>query len=97
MHDLIIRNPEETDKSTLLSYASRLGLDLTRFEKELDSGQYRRIVEQDLAEARARAVNGTPVFFLNSTRIDGLRPQQVLNSLVESKLVHSVYASSGKP
>jgi len=97
MHDLIIRNPEKTDKSTLLSYASRLGLDLTRFEKELDSGQYRRTVERDLEEARTHAVNGTPVFFLNSTRIDGLRPQQVLNSLVESELAHSVYASSGKP
>jgi len=97
MHDLIIRNPEKTDKSTMLSYASRLGLDLTRFEKELDSGQYWRTVEQDLVEARARAVNGTPVFFLNSTRIDGLRPQQVLNSLVESELAHNVYANSGKP
>jgi protein-disulfide isomerase len=97
MHDLIIRNPEKTDKSTVLSYASRLGLDLSRFEKELDSGQYWRAVEQDLVEARARAVNGTPVFFLNSTRIDGLCPQQVLNSLVEKEIAHGVYASSGKP
>jgi protein-disulfide isomerase len=97
MHDLIIRNPEKTDKATLLSYASRLGLDLARFEKELDGDQYRRIIDQDLKEARSRDVNGTPVFFLNATRIDGLRSQQVLNAFVESELAHGFVASSGKP
>ena len=97
MHDLMIRNPERTDKATLLSYASRLGLDLARFEKELDGDQYRRIIDQDLKEARSRDVNGTPVFFLNSIRIDGLRSQQVLNTLVESELARGLVASSGKP
>jgi protein-disulfide isomerase len=97
MHDLIIRNPQHTDKATLLSYASRLGLDLTRFEQELDSDLYRKIIDQDLREARARDVNGTPVFFLNSTRIDGLRPQQVLNGFVDVELAHGLYVSSGRP
>jgi predicted DsbA family dithiol-disulfide isomerase len=97
MHDLMIRNPQKTDKATLLSYASRLGLDLARFERELDNDQYRPIIEQDLKEARSRDVNGTPVFFVNATRIDGLRSQQVLNTLVESELARGLVASSGKP
>jgi protein-disulfide isomerase len=97
MHDLIIRNPEKTDKAALLSYALPLGLDLARFEHELDIDQYRRIIDQDLKEARSRDVNGTPVFFVNATRIDGLRSQQVLNTLVESELARGLVASSGKP
>ena len=97
MHDLIIANPHKDDKQTLLGYASRLGLDLKRFESELDKSTYRAAVESDLEEARARGVFGTPVFFVNATRIDGLQPQKQMEQVITEQLTARVQANSSKP
>jgi len=94
MHDLIIANPQKDDKQTLLSYASRLGLDMKRFEAELDGHAYRPIVEQDLTEARRRAVLGTPVFFINSVRVDGLQSQKMIEEIVADQLAGKIQANS---
>jgi len=97
MHDLIIANPHKDDKQTLLGYALRLGLDLKRFESELDKRTYRSAVESDLEEARTRGVLGTPVFFINSVRIDGLQPQKQMEQVITEQLTASVQANSRKP
>lgn len=94
MHDLIIANPRKDDKQTLLGYAARLGLDLKRFENELDNRTYQAAVERDLLEARRRAVLGTPVFFINLARIDGLQPQKVMEQVIAEQLAASLRAKS---
>jgi protein-disulfide isomerase len=97
MHDLIIANPQKGDKATLLSYALRLGLDVKRFEADLDGGRYQQEIRRDLAEARSREVLGAPVFFVNSIRIDGLRPQEVMNDIVAVELAKALHASARRP
>lgn len=94
MHDLIIANPHQDDEQTLLFYASRLGLDVKRFQHDLDTHKYRAIIEQDVTEAKHRAVLGTPVFFVNSTRIDGLPSQSTMESVVSKQLASKVQASA---
>jgi protein-disulfide isomerase len=95
MHDLIIANSHKDDEETLLSYAVRIGLDLKRFQSELESHKYKPQVEEQISEAKRLAVLGTPVFFFNSTRIDGLQPQATLERLVSEQLTNKVQASSG--
>jgi protein-disulfide isomerase len=94
MHDLIIANPHKDDEQTLLSYAARLGLDVKRFQGELDAHKYRTIIDQDLSEAARLAVLGSPVFFVNTTRIDGLPAQAVLESAISKQLASKMQASS---
>lgn len=94
MHDLIIANPHKDDKQTLLAYASRLGLDLKRFESELDNGTYQIVVQNDLEEARTRGVFGTPVFFVNSVRVDGLPSQKELEQVISEQLAARAQANS---
>ena len=95
MHDLIIANPHKDDDQTLFSYASRLGLDVKRFQSELEGHTYRAEINQDLDEANRRSVLGTPVFFINSVRIDGLQPQATLERMVLERLANNVQAISG--
>lgn len=94
MHDLIIANSHKDDEGTLLSYAVRIGLDTKRFQSELESHKYKPHVEEQINEAKRLAVLGTPVFFINSTRIDGLQPQATLERLVSEQLTNKVQASS---
>ena len=94
MHDLIIANPQKTAKQDLISYAQRIGLDVQRFQAELEADKYRPFIEHDLNEARRRSVLGTPVFFLNTARIDGLQPQKMFDDLIAAQLGKQIQASS---
>jgi len=86
MHDLIVANPQKATRRDLLTYAQRIGLDAERFKKDVDSGAYRPQIEADIQEARGRNVLGSPVFFLNATRIDGLQDEKVFNDLINGQL-----------
>ena len=57
----------------LTRYAEELGLDLARFETELLTGAHRERVREDFRLGARGGVNGTPSFFINGTRYDGLR------------------------
>lgn len=86
MHDLIIANPQKATRQDLLAYAKGIGLDSDRFQKELDSGRYRPKIEADVQEAQRRGVLGSPVFFLNASRVDGLQREAVFNELIGNML-----------
>jgi protein-disulfide isomerase len=94
MHDLIIANSQKTSLTDLNSYAQRLGLDLSLFKADMESHKYKHAIERDLEEARKRAVQGTPVFFLNAVRIDGVQPQKTFDDLVAEQLAQPMRASS---
>jgi protein-disulfide isomerase len=86
MHDLIIASPRNATRQDVLLYAKNIGLDADRFQKDLDSGKYRSLIESDLQEAQRRAVLGSPVFFLNSARIDGVQAEKLFNDIIEGQL-----------
>lgn len=86
MHDLIIANPQKASRQDMLAYAKRIGLDADLFQKDLDSEKYRSFIEADLQEAQRRAVLGSPVFFLNSARIDGLQNEKLYRDIIEDQL-----------
>jgi len=86
MHDLIVASPAKASRQDLMAYAQRIGLDQDSFQKDLDSGKYRPLIQADLQEAQRRAVLGSPVFFLNSDRIDGLQNEKLYNDIIEGKL-----------
>jgi protein-disulfide isomerase len=86
MHDLIIADPQKASRQDMLAYAKRIGLDVDRFQKDLDSEKYRSLIEEDLQEAQRRAVLGSPVFFLNSARVDGLQNEKLYQDIIEDQL-----------
>jgi protein-disulfide isomerase len=86
MHDLIVSNPQKATRQDLVAYAKGIGLDSDRFQKELDSRKYRPMIEADVQEAQRRAVLGSPVFFLNASRVDGLQREAVFNELIGNML-----------
>lgn len=94
MLDLIVANPQKDDRTTLLGYASRLGLDVKQFESEMDSALHEPDIRRDLSEAFRRGVSGSPTFFINSTRIDGLQPQELLESVIADELAKARRASA---
>ena len=68
LHDMMFQNQAHLERTDLLGYARRLGLDMARFERDLDSEATRRRVEADRAEGRRLGVDGTPYLFVDGRR-----------------------------
>jgi len=70
MHDLLFANSQHLARRNLQSYADRLGLDLARFNAELDDQVYLQRIREHMQGARASGVRGTPGFFVNGVICD---------------------------
>lgn len=83
MHDTLFENQRRLRDSDLVDYATRLGLDVTRFTSELQSGIYEEKVQEDFMSGARSGVNGTPTFFINGERWDGdwTNPEKFAESL----------------
>jgi protein-disulfide isomerase len=66
--------------------AGQTGIDLKRFASSLSAGAYRPAIERDLAEAERLRVKGSPVFFVNGKRIDGLQQLPIFKVFIDADL-----------
>jgi Na+/H+ antiporter NhaA len=71
MHDLLLANQGALEPMDLLGYADQIGLDVPRFRDELRRRIYAPRVAEDVADADASQVTGTPTFFINGRRHHG--------------------------
>ena len=68
MHRLLFANQEFLEAGAFSGYAGRLGLDVTRFEADLESHAHRRHVRDNLQGGLRSGVRGTPTFFIDGVR-----------------------------
>ncbi len=64
-------NPDRLERLDLLRYADEIGLDLERFETDMDSEAVRRRVAEDEDDADLMDISGTPTFFIGTRRHAG--------------------------
>jgi len=74
------------DHDTYLRYALELGLDLTRFDRDLRSAAVAATVAHDQATAIALGATGTPTFFVNGQLIRGAQPIEAFVELIAPEL-----------
>ena len=70
MHDMLFENQGNLTGPELRSYAETLGLDLERFDDELDRHVHADRVREDFMSGVRSGVNGTPTFFIDGMRHD---------------------------
>lgn len=68
----LFANPGKYDSASLVEMANMSGMDAGMFSFCLSSGAKRRIVDDDLAEVRARGIKGTPYFVIGNGTIPSL-------------------------
>lgn len=72
MHSGIYANGHQLSGGTLLALANQLGLDVAELRQALAQGTYAPKVDADFAGGVRSGVNGTPCFFINGQRHDGM-------------------------
>ncbi len=85
MHDLMLER-KQLDRNSLLDYARELGLDLARFQLDLDNKTYLPRVEADFALARKLDLFQTPTFVINGRLLVGERPIEMFRQLIDQAL-----------
>lgn len=71
MHDWLYQQEPTLAETDVLAFARELGLDVERFNRDLEAAEARRRVEDDLREGRRNGVTGTPTLFVDGMRYDG--------------------------
>lgn len=86
MQDMIFANNTRLSRADLIRYARRVGLDVPRFTKALDSGACKAPVLEDLKLAKRKGVTGTPAFFINGSKVEGAYPFRHFKKLIDAEL-----------
>jgi Na+/H+ antiporter NhaA len=84
MHDTLLEHQGELALADLVAYATELGLDSERVEKELHHREFAPRVSEDVASADESGVSGTPTFFINGRRHYGAYDTATLTDSVRA-------------
>ena len=72
MHQVLFENQHALDDAALVRYAKSVGADPAQVQRDLEAGTYEKRVRDDFRQGVKSGVNGTPTFFVNGERYDGM-------------------------
>jgi protein-disulfide isomerase len=87
MHDTLFENQFALDDHHLAEYASAIGLDRARFDRDMIAHTYAPRVREDFMSGVRSGVNGTPTFFINGVRHDDSWDAETLILALRTRLV----------
>jgi protein-disulfide isomerase len=85
LHDRFFQNFTQIDDNNIRRWAKDVGLDMTEFEKAMQSGKYEPVVQKDMADGAAAKVMGTPTLFINGKRVHD-RSYEALKKTIQEEL-----------
>ncbi|MEL7370905.1 MAG: thioredoxin domain-containing protein [Myxococcota bacterium] len=86
MHDKLFANAKALKEDQLKSYASELGLDQSKIDAFLESGEPEKMIQEDQALARKVGANGTPTFFINGKQLVGAQPFPAFKKVIDAEM-----------
>jgi protein-disulfide isomerase len=85
-HDQLFANASRLSGKDLKDHAGAAGLDPAQFATCVDGRHSKGRVDEDVAEADAAGVTGTPAFFINGRALEGAQPFDVFKRLIDEEL-----------
>ena len=86
MHDKLFENFRSLSREHMLVWAKDIGLDVTRFTADLDSGKHKKTVAKDITDGDTAGVEGTPTFFINGKHYNGQLDLASLKPILDAEL-----------
>ncbi|MFH1529514.1 MAG: thioredoxin domain-containing protein [Pseudomonadota bacterium] len=74
-------------RTDLERYAQEIGLDMARFNKELDEGTWKSQIQDEIAGGGKVGVRGTPSIFINGRRYNGPTEAEAMIKIIDEKLL----------
>jgi protein-disulfide isomerase len=73
-HDRLFQFQQAMSDQDFRVHAEAVGLDVASFDSCLNDHRYKGMIERDLQDGRALGVSGTPTWFINGERVEGVIP-----------------------
>ena len=86
MHDQLYANARNITRANITEWAKQMGLDLTRFNADLDSAAVKSQVDQDFAEGEMIGVDATPTVFVNGKKYTGTLEPADLKKVIDTEI-----------
>jgi protein-disulfide isomerase len=89
MHDAMFANHNDLSRENILVLAKDNGLDMKKFESDIDSTEVRETVVRDVQDGNRAGVEGTPTIFINGQRYNGPIVLATLKPILDAELKHN--------
>jgi protein-disulfide isomerase len=86
MHDALFAHRTELSRTKILALAQAAGLDMKRFQADLDSPATRSTVGRDRDDGDRAGVEGTPTVFLNGRKYNGSLELPAIRTVIDDAL-----------
>lgn len=86
LHDLMFANRNALSRKAILGWAGGLGLDMKKFEADLDAETTKKSVARDLTDGEKAGVEGTPTVFVNGQRYNGELDLSSFKTVLDAEL-----------
>jgi protein-disulfide isomerase len=86
LHDRMYANFRQINRANIFTWAALSGLDMNLFRADLDAHKYAARVHAEEQEGEVAGVEGTPTFFINGKRFNGVFEVNAIAPIVMSEL-----------
>jgi protein-disulfide isomerase len=86
MHDALFAHRHELSRPSILALARNAGLDMKRFEADLDSGETKKAIASDLQDGDRAGVEGTPSIYINGRKYNGALDLPAIRTIIDDEL-----------
>lgn len=90
MHDMLFEHQQELSDKAYRLFAKTLGLDLARFDADMQDPAVAEKVDADFESGVRSGVNGTPSFYLDGHKYNGGYDYMSLREAIEAQLAHAL-------
>jgi protein-disulfide isomerase len=86
MHDRLYGGFPDLARKTVMRYAKEIGLDVNRFTADVDSHKFKARVAMEEEEGEVAGVGGTPTFFIDGKKYNGLFDVASVTPLIKKEM-----------
>lgn len=88
LHDKMYANYRTITEARIMLWGAEVGLDMTRFRADLSSHKYKARVDSEEKQGEAVGVEGTPTFFIDGKKFNGVFEVGEVAPLILAELKH---------
>ncbi len=82
--ELLYKNQKSLDTESLIKYAGEIGLNVKKFENDLNDEKFADEVRKDMADGKSYGVRGTPSIFVNGYKLRSLSAKGLRQAIEKS-------------
>ena len=86
LHDAMYSTQDDLSRKSIMASAKKVGLDMKRFEEDIDSTEVRESVVRDVQDGNKAGVEGTPTIFINGQKYNGAINLSILKPILDAEL-----------